>query len=273
MPTYSGTFPLVAQGQPVTVKLDGVELTDPAPGNVGSSVRGGQLYYSYEYAAGNDDTTLAATVQTSAGLLTAYLELDNSASIAQGGGGGGTTESVSRGTLCLKASCVDADASTEEWSINLAGQPLALILDTDRQGSDPIPVWAQDDDGVFSIIEQGAYLVQFAAIGSVTYDVEPATFYFDSGLDGPIGAANWGWNPDGTDDSEAFTFGVTTALAFGRKDSPPVTITRADLPLLVAGALGYNFAQTTDNPLATISVRASITKIASGTEYTEADFS
>lgn len=92
MPTYSGSFPLSAQGHAVTVKLNGVSLTSPAPGSVGSTVRNGQLDYSYPYS-GDDDTTLEATVQTSAGLLTAYLELDSTASI-EAGGVGGTTETA-----------------------------------------------------------------------------------------------------------------------------------------------------------------------------------
>lgn len=94
MPTYSGLFPLVAQGQAVTVKHDGVTLSDPAPGSVGSTVRHGSLVYTYEYEAGDDDTTLVATVQTSAGLLTAYLELDTTETAASGGGGGDLSDNT-----------------------------------------------------------------------------------------------------------------------------------------------------------------------------------
>lgn len=114
MPTYSGSFPLAAQGHAVTVKLDGVALTDPAPGNVGSTVRNGQLTYAYTYSAGDDDTTLEATVQTSAGLVTAYLELDSTASIEAGGGGGSPTADTA---FLLATGTVAADGSNHNLSL------------------------------------------------------------------------------------------------------------------------------------------------------------
>lgn len=86
MPTYSGSFPLVAQGAAVTVTLDGVVQSDPAPGVVGSAVVHGSLPYSYVYEAGDDDTSLLATVTTSAGVISTELILDVAASIASGGG-------------------------------------------------------------------------------------------------------------------------------------------------------------------------------------------
>lgn len=89
MPTYSGSFPLAAEGLAVTVKTAaGVALTDPAPGVVGTTqTDDGALAYSYVYADGDDGTVLTASVSSSAlGTFSTSLVLDTAASLAAGGG-------------------------------------------------------------------------------------------------------------------------------------------------------------------------------------------
>lgn len=90
MPTYSGSFPLAAEGLAVMVKTAaGVVLTDPAPGVVGTTqTDDGALAYSYVYADGDDGTVLTASVSSSAlGTFSTSLVLDTAASLAAGGGG------------------------------------------------------------------------------------------------------------------------------------------------------------------------------------------
>lgn len=260
MPVYSFTHPVEAVGLWATAldALGNTVATALLVESDGSAVVDFTLPTgSYRCRVDAIDSELSSTV------------LDD-ATIEESAGGGGTTDTVSRGTLYLKASCVDADASTEEWA-SADGVVLGLTLDTDRQGSTPIPDWAEETEGVYSITEPGAYVACIAGKGSITYDSTPASVYVDI-YHNDMSGVNWGWSSDGTDDSEAFTVAATTDLDFGCKDSSANTLDSATFPVSLAGLVADNYGPVTNNPIVTLDARLSVTKLGSGTRFTAADF-
>lgn len=221
-----------------------------------------------------DEGTYTATASNAAkGLGSAKTAgvLNLPASIAAGCGSGGAT--VSRGTLYLKATITNADVSTETWADG-TGAPIALVLDTERQGATPIPDWADETAGVYSIIQSGAYVACLAGKGVITYDDAPAAIGIDL-YHNEMAGMNYGWYSDGSDDSAAFTPLEVTPLAVGVKDSeanPFSALAADDFPVSLAGLVGDNYGDTTGNPTLTMDVLFSVTHIGSGSRYTSADF-
>lgn len=195
--------------------------------------------------------------------------LDIIASIAAGGGS--SSEAVSRGTLYLKASVVDADASSETWADG-SGAPFALVLDEDKQGDTPIPGWADEDGGVYSITEGGTYIGQIAGVGTVTFDEIPTLAYIDM-YSNELSGVNYGWSSDGNENSEAFTPALENDLLFGVTDAnTAISIDPDIVPLALPGLVGDNYGDTTGSPVVSLTAKLSITKLGSGARYTEADF-
>lgn len=227
---------------------------------------GDQLYWM-EFTSSDRSTRLGPFLFTLTTDRTWDEIMDNPAPMPSGGG----SDPSLRGTLYLKATVTNADASTEEWADG-SGSPFALVLDTERQGSLPIPSWANEaSPGVYEIAQTGGYLAQIAGVGTVTYDVEPASVYVDM-YHAILAGVNFGWNSDGSDDSDPFPVDVVTELPFGQKDSGQLSqVSGGDLPVSLAGLVGDNYGPVTDNPRVSLDVLFSVTKYASGPLYTEAD--
>lgn len=188
-----------------------------------------------------------------------------------GGGGGGSADPSIRGTLYLKASAVDVDASMETWADG-SGAPFTLVLDTEMQGDTPIPSWADETAGVYSIIEGGTYLAQIAGVGTVTFDEIPTLAYIDM-YSNELSGTNYGWSSAGNENSEPFTPALENALLFGATDAnTTIGINPGDVPLELPGLVGDNYGDITGNPVVSLEAKLSITKIGSGARYTSADF-
>lgn len=261
---YKFPFPAPAAGEDVVVTDDGG--TEYATEALGSTVgRDGAITLEVQL----DEGEYIGTVTGSFGTWSTRGLLDVPSSI-EDAPGAAETAPFDRGTLYLKATVTDV-AAIAEWADG-TGAPFALVLDEERQGDTDIPDWADETAGVYSIVQGGGFLFSIAGKGTLTYDEIPTLAYVDM-YHPTLSGLNYGWSSDGSENSEAFTPAEVNELAFGLKETSIVAVSPDALPVSLAGLIGDNYGDLTENPVISLDVLLSVTKIASGTRYTADDFS